>query len=107
MPFPNESTQFKPGQSGNPAGYSNSRRLTARLRDMLKDEEFVRVGISEALSGDFNFWKYIFECIDGPIPKGEEAPELSMEMLADMKRVYDAHRRRAAGSGGDAGGERG
>ena len=69
MPFPNPETQFPPGQSGNPSGYSRKRRLTDALVKLIEekglDDPFVKVGMQEALKGDFKFWAYIFDRIDG------------------------------------------
>lgn len=39
--FPNRSTQFKPGQSGNPAGKpKGALHLTTHIQNMLNDEDF-------------------------------------------------------------------
>lgn len=41
MPFPNKDTQFKPGQSGNPAGKPlGTKHLSTWIQDLLTDEEF-------------------------------------------------------------------
>lgn len=41
MPFPNPDTQFKPGESGNPAGKpKGSLHLSTHIQNMLNDEEF-------------------------------------------------------------------
>lgn len=41
MPFPNKDTQFKPGQSGNPAGKPKGAiHLSTHIQNMLNDEEF-------------------------------------------------------------------
>jgi len=76
MPFPNKDTQFKPGESGNPAGKpKGSKHISTWIRDLLNDEEFtldnflfngkqfkgapikaiVTVAIMNALQGD-NKW---------------------------------------------------
>lgn len=39
MPFPNDDTKFKPGESGNPEGRpKGSRNLSTILREMLEEE---------------------------------------------------------------------
>lgn len=62
---------WQPGQSGNPNGSSAKQRLTNKLLKMLDekglDEPFLKAGMAAALKGDFAFWKYIYERIDGPI----------------------------------------
>lgn len=41
MPFPNKSTQFQPGQSGNPAGKAKgTKHLSTWIQDLLTDEKF-------------------------------------------------------------------
>lgn len=41
MPFPNTDTQFKPGQSGNPAGKPvGSVNLSTHIQEMLNDDQF-------------------------------------------------------------------
>lgn len=83
MPFPNEETQFKPGQTGNPNGSSRKQRFTSALVKLLDDgnldDPFVQAGITAALGGDFNFWRYLYERIEGKIPDQEPQGEVSME----------------------------
>jgi ribosomal 50S subunit-associated protein YjgA (DUF615 family) len=44
MPFPNDTTQFKEGESGNPAGRpKGTRNLSTILREMLEEEIEVNV----------------------------------------------------------------
>lgn len=73
MPFPNKDTQFKPGQSGNPAGMPKGiKHISTWIQELLNDDEFtldnflfngkqfkgapikaiVTVGIMQALQGD-------------------------------------------------------
>ena len=86
-PNPNQSglTPFKKGDIGNPKGINNKRRVfTDKLIQLIEekglDDPFVRAGLKAAMEGDFNFWKYIYERIEGKMPeKGDkddlEAPE--------------------------------
>jgi len=80
---------FPPGVSGNPAGYSRGRRLGTRLAEKLDDEAFLDVAITQALLGEFNFWRYLYEIIDGRIPKAE-LPATDHEALAASVEEADA-----------------
>lgn len=79
--------QFKPGQSGNPGGYSRKARLTTalikRLDEKGLDDEFVKAGMDAALQGDFHFWRYIFDRIDGPMKPEDDASEGTLKELVD------------------------
>lgn len=48
MPFPNPDSQFKPGQSGNPGGYSHGRRLRDALAQYI-DEHNLEPAIVQTL----------------------------------------------------------
>lgn len=39
---------------------------------MLDDERFLKAALDAAYGGEFNFWKYIYDRIDGQMPKPEE-----------------------------------
>ena len=100
MPFPNPDTQFSKGQSGNPAGSSRKARLTTALIKLIDekglDDRFVKAGMDAALAGDFAFWKYIFDRIDGPIKSEEDASEGTLKELVEEaeKRALDRIRTR-------------
>jgi hypothetical protein len=72
VPFPNPSTQFTKGQSGNPGG----RPKTAKLRDELSrliDEKQLGPKLMQklavmALSGDIRAMAMILDRIDGKVP---------------------------------------
>ena len=64
------------GQSGNPAGHSQGRRLTAALIQQIDHnpddcEELIEVAIDLALAGNFPAWKALFDRIDG-LPKNRQ-----------------------------------
>lgn len=51
MPFPNKATQFKPGESGNPAGKpKGSKHINTWVQELLHDEEF-EAWINDARTG--------------------------------------------------------
>ena len=104
--FPNKATQFAPGQSGNPGGSSKKQRLTARLHKLLDDaaeEGFIQVAIDAAKGrnndAQFNFWKYIYERIDGPMPVADVVPPVSMSVLDQLESIVNE----PASSQGDPG----
>ena len=72
MPFPNEETQFKPGQSGNPAGLPKGTKwLKTRLREALEatgaDKDIVLALIEKAKKGDILAIKEVMDRIDGKV----------------------------------------
>ncbi len=70
-PKPENLTPFPPGTSGNAKGSSAKQRLTTALLKLIEekglDDPFVQVGMKAALKGDFKFWAYIFDRVDGKI----------------------------------------
>jgi hypothetical protein len=84
---------WKPGESGNPGGSSKKMRFTAALKRKLRADpklladEFIAAGWKAAMDGDFNFWKYLYERVDGPMPKDEPEPELTAEAIAEMQEI--------------------
>ena len=77
---------WQPGQSGNPAGSSNKQRLTNALIKLIEEkgleDPFVRAGIAEAMKGNFQFWSYIFDRIDGKMAHKIEA---AMDEIKDAQ----------------------
>lgn len=53
MPFPNKDTQFKPGQSGNPAGKpKGTKHISTWIQEMLTDPDFeLKLKTGEILKG--------------------------------------------------------
>jgi hypothetical protein len=62
---------WKKGQSGNPAGYSKGRRFMDELHRLFDDKQldaaFIQVGVREALRGDFRFWSYLYDRVEGKV----------------------------------------
>lgn len=89
MANPNPKTdhlpKIKPGEVRNPNGSSKKQRLTNALVKMLDekglDEAFVKAGMAAALKGDFNFWKYIFERVDGKLPTPDSGDLIDQESV--------------------------
>lgn len=79
---------WQPGQSGNPSGSSKKARFTAALLRRLDEnpdelDEFIDAAMRFAKSGEFNYWRYIYERIEGKIPDPEPPPgEINMEAIA-------------------------
>jgi hypothetical protein len=79
---------WEPGQSGNPGGSSKKQRfrmaLVRQLDEQNADDDLMKTAISMAKSGDFQFWKYLYELIEGKLPEPEPpAPEVSAEAIAE------------------------
>jgi hypothetical protein len=83
MPFPNPSTQFKPGNCANPGGRPKGRSLTGRLRDLLDKKEIngkpiedgkqvadlvAEVIVQKAVAGDIRFVNLMMDRIEGKVP---------------------------------------
>jgi hypothetical protein len=73
--FPSKANQWKPGESGNPAGPTPRRPIQSALRKLMDDgiggkdvmEAMARVAVQKALKGDHRFWAEIRDMIDGPL----------------------------------------
>ena len=89
MPFPNPATQFKPGQTGNPGGHSQGRRVTTALIKLLEaagglDDDLARTIIAMATgrkamlsdakedggkrTPDISFMRLLVERLEGKVP---------------------------------------
>jgi len=79
-PDPSPSTRFQPGSSGNPAGSSRRARLTTALHKLLdaddNEDAFALAGLTQALAGEFPFWREILDRTDGRAPSAAELAAL-------------------------------
>jgi hypothetical protein len=63
--------KYKPGESGNPAGKPvGTTSLSDKLRKLLNEnpdrsQAIVEAGVRAAEAGDFQFWKYLFDRLEG------------------------------------------
>jgi hypothetical protein len=69
--FPSKKDQFRPGQSGNAAGSSTARRVTAALLSLISekqaDKSLATVWLRKALEGDRHFFRYLLDRVDGAV----------------------------------------
>lgn len=124
MPFPNPDTQFKPGQTGNPTGYSRARRISAMVEQLIDEHgltrEFALTWIAKALGREellldkktgearkpeFAWFASLIDRVEGKVP---DPPPLSDGVAYSDVRDDDPDvepRPEPNGSGGDPGAE--
>lgn len=118
MPFPNNDTQFEPGQSGNPKGRpKGARSLSTILQEMLEEpieivvdgkkqkrefrEVIIRKLLKKANDGDMRAIQEIFDRVEGKAQQkidhtsgGEAIPPVIKVMYEGdaqaIKRLYEA-----------------
>jgi hypothetical protein len=94
-PNPNRSglKPFKPGQTGNPKGYSKGRRLHGELWRLIEErnalEPLATVWLTKALQGNFPFFRELLKRIDGPTLAEEMKLDLLREKLEGNKSGLD------------------
>jgi hypothetical protein len=91
-----EPTQWKPGRTGNPAGSSRRQRFSSTLNRLLDedgaDEAFIRVGLKAAMDGDYRFWSYLFDRIEGKIPVEIQEADIDLEAVRNRLKQLRAER---------------
>ncbi len=102
--FPNLSTQFRPGQTGNPLGRPRGESLTAELRRLLEAEARIKDrpaghGVTNrsvlaeklfafAAGGDSRMMRLLLERADGrPAANVEERPEPTEDAEGPRRRI--------------------
>src|SRR5262245_30703793 len=110
-----EPTRWKKGYAPNPAGSSKKQRLTRAVLDLLDAKEgldvaFVKVGMKAALRGDFRFWSYLWDRIEGKQPQSIDADITTHDGDGDdpeldgwAAELLEARRRRGAAPSSDDG----
>ncbi len=87
---PSPATRFQPGQTGNPQGSSRKAQdraeFTAALTKLLAENgaagKFLQAGWDAALAGDFQFWRYLWERLEGKTATPEPGPQLDLESVS-------------------------
>jgi hypothetical protein len=101
--------KWKPGQSGNPAGYSRGRRVTDALIALIEDKgaekPLASVWLRKALEGDPKFFAMLLDRVEGkPIEKPPEESDGTLTVnISGVDRSHNARADVAVGEG-DRGG---
>jgi hypothetical protein len=93
---------WKPGETGNPAGYSKGRRATdnmLKLIDKTKgaDELIAQMWLKSVLKGDFKFFKEYLERTEGKVKDAPEDNGDTSVTAAAMAKADEIRKRRAGG----------
>lgn len=102
-PPPPEHTRWKPGQSGNPQGYSRGRRQIDDLIQLIEETKGAERAISRAwlkqiLGGSLPHLKEYLERRDGKVPTPAEAIETPTVDWSELNVDRDTERPKAANS---------
>jgi len=75
--------QFKPGQSGNPAGYSRSRRITDALIRLIAEENaddaLAKLWLKKAMEADPRFFAMLLERVEGKVKQTLEIEQAEIK----------------------------
>jgi hypothetical protein len=99
--FPNPNTKWKPGQSGNPSGYSRGRRQIDDMIDMIEETAGAERAISrswlkQVLAGSYPHLREYLERRDGKVPTPVEAIETPTVDWSELNVDRDTERPKAA-----------
>lgn len=92
-------TPWQPGQSGNPKGRPPGRSVKT-FRKLLLDkidekpelaDELVRIVFDRAMKGEFQYFKFVWEAIDGPVGTQAREPVDWSEINLDCDTVRPCH----------------
>jgi hypothetical protein len=85
--------KWQPGQSGNPAGYSRSRRTTDALLRLIDekgaDDAIARVWLKRVLEGDFRYFKELLERTEGKTSQPIEVKTSPTFDGGDVRKILD------------------
>jgi len=98
VPFPNDETKFRAGQSGNPAGYSRGRRQTDDLLRLIEEAGATRaiskVWLKAILEGNVAFLREYLDRTEGKSPDtlkiddgGEVQPRINPKRRSRPERA--------------------
>jgi hypothetical protein len=105
VPFPNPATEFKPGQSGNPEGYSRKRRAVDHLLELIAeksaDKAIAQRWLQAILEGDFRYMREYLDRRDGKVAQAIslEGPTAVIDCVAEAEeraKALDGERSQGA-----------
>lgn len=91
--------QWKPGEPGNPKGYSKARRTTDALVKLIEsagnDDAIAQVWLDRIKAGDFRFYKEYLDRTEGKVPEKVEVRDMSKLSDEELRSIAEG------ASGGD------
>ena len=88
---------WKPGQSGNPAGYSRQRRITDALIKLIDEQgvtqALAKIWLREALQANPRFFTMLLDRVEGQV---DEAAETAVTIVEQDLTIDDRRPRKAS-----------